>query len=52
MESSDLFLYALLVIALLVLWFVIKVVKKVMVAMLVLGLLLIIGAVVYFRVLQ
>ncbi|MFN0156789.1 MAG: hypothetical protein ACKVRP_01805 [Bacteroidota bacterium] len=52
MESSDLFVYALLVIAALALWIVIKVVKKVMVTLLVMGVLLILGAVVYFRVLE
>lgn len=52
MESSDLFLYGLIIVAALVIWLAIKVIKKVMLALLIIAVVVIIAAVVYFRFLQ
>ena len=52
MEGSDLFLYAAIVVAALVLWIAVKVVKKVMVALLVTGVMILLAAALYFNLLK
>jgi len=52
MESSDFFLYGLIIVAALVIWVAIKVIKRVMMALVVIAAILLAAVFIYFRFLQ